>query len=174
MKFGDYIRNNMPFSFSEDNIYVAIQTLKRYIVSQNPIYIIGNGGSAFTASHFCQDLTKLFGANVKSLSDNVGLITAIGNDVSFDKIYTYQLERLAPGLLIAISFSGKSPNIVNAMKYYVNDRHLETLLFTGKDGGDLVNIAPIQINISSNDIYFVEGMHSLLLHFIIDQLFKTR
>ena len=117
---------------------------------QKQVFIIGNGGSGTTASHLAEDLAKgtipdaslndeeFQRLRVQSLTDNVGWIMAVGNDLAYDQIFVQQLMNLAqPGdLLIAISGSGNSPNILNAVDW-ANRHGVKTFGLTGYSGGQL-------------------------------------
>jgi D-sedoheptulose 7-phosphate isomerase len=138
------------------------------------IFIIGNGGSAATASHFAEDLAKgTCPTNAEcfpkaiALTDNVPFITALGNDEGYQNVFIGQLRTLAlePDLLIAISVSGNSPNILNAV-HWANERKLITFGLTGCTGGELASIASDCIQVPSDDFGIVESIHSFILHYI--------
>ena len=151
----------------------------RYCIKNNiPILLMGNGGSAFSTAHFAQDINKVLGGNAFSLTDNYGLITAIANDCGYEEIFSFQIENFALNnsfpvkkipLIIAISYSGLSKNILNAAKYSRNIGY-PVLSFTGNDGGKLVELSNLNINIPSDNIYAVESTHSILFHYFIDTL----
>ncbi|MBR4195992.1 MAG: SIS domain-containing protein [Synergistaceae bacterium] len=141
------------------------------------VYTIGNGGSAATASHMAVDLGK--GANekpgpegnffrVECLADNVPTITAIANDISYDDIFVFQLERkLKPGdLLIAISGSGNSPNIVKAAEY-AGSIGVPVVGITGYDGGKLGRMCDFRMHCPVNDMQISEDIHMMFDHMLM-------
>lgn len=137
------------------------------------VFIIGNGGSASTASHFRCDLVK--GTVVKdkkrikamSLSDNTETITAIGNDISYEDIFAEQLKNfLSKGdLLIAISASGNSPNIIKAVTY-AKTAGVVIVGLTGFGGGKLKQLSDKCIVINSYEYGVVEDLHLMLGHIL--------
>lgn len=129
---------------------VLLQTTQNHGI----IYICGNGGSASTASHFMNDFNKGIN-NFKGdffrfmcLSDNVATITAIANDISYDEIYRHQLiGRLGPNdIVIGISGSGNSANVINAIEY-ANECGNITISLTGYNGGILKNLSTHNIHV---------------------------
>ena len=122
---------------------------------QNTIYVVGNGGSGSTASHFVSDLLKTSilentpRFRAISLTDNIPVLSAWANDTSYENIFVGQLENFLQSndVVIAISGSGNSPNVINAIKY-ANNQDIQTISFTGKDGGDLARLTKINLTIS--------------------------
>lgn len=119
-------------------------------VNKKTIYFIGNGGSAATCSHFANDLTLLTRETdatpykVVSLCDNNAIITAVANDCGLEKLFVKQLENLAEegDLLVAISASGKSKNLLNAARY-AKENALTTIGLAGFNGGPLKNVCDV-------------------------------
>ncbi len=149
------------------------------------VFVIGNGGSGANASHICEDLGKGTLSDfenqkrlkVMSLTDNTPYILAWANDTSYDRIFVEQLKNFAqPGaLLIAISGSGNSPNVVKAVEY-ANQHGMKTFGMTGYDGGELRRIAHNSLHVSSFNMGVVESVHAVVFHYILDTLcerFKT-
>lgn len=144
------------------------------------VLVFGNGGSAATASHFICDLVKTAGVpgqpklDAVSLADNVAMMTAIGNDISYDDIFQYSLESLAhPGdLVIAISCSGNSKNVINACEW-AKKNGITIAGLTGFTGGKLKEMADIHIHIPSDNFGLVEDLHLAINH-MISQGLKTR
>lgn len=138
------------------------------------IFVIGNGGSAANASHFATDLGKL-SANrnarrfrVQSLADNVPWITALGNDYNFNTIFVDQLQNMArPGdLLVAISVSGASGNLISAVQW-ANENRLETVALVGKSGqGQLAYEAKNKIIINEDHYGRAEDIQMTILHMV--------
>jgi D-sedoheptulose 7-phosphate isomerase len=149
------------------------------------VFIIGNGGSGSNASHFCEDLGKGtlrredFDNDAKrrlrvlSLTDNSPYLLAWGNDEGFDRVFVEQLKNLAsPGdLLIAISGSGNSPNILRAVEW-ANRKGLKTFGCTGFNGGRLRELAQQNLHVPLDDMGIVESIHLTAFHWIIDDLHR--
>lgn len=143
------------------------------------IFFFGNGGSAATASHFCEDLGKGTlsgpgaGRRIKaiSLTDNTPYITAWANDEGYEVVFEQQLANLAePGdLTVAISGSGNSLNVLKATDY-ANRNDLFTIGMTGYDGGRLGKMVKLHIHVPSFDMGLVEGVHLLLVHYVIGKV----
>ena len=138
------------------------------------MFFIGNGGSAATASHFANDVgignrswAKPFRA--VSLVDNVPVLTALANDYGYDQVFTLQLKtQMSPGdVVIAISASGNSPNLVGAMEY-ANANGALTVALTGFDGGRLRDLAQICIHVptAKGEYGPVEDVHMVLDHLV--------
>ena len=144
------------------------------------VYFIGNGGSAATASHFANDLaigtrSKKLPFKVMSLTDNSSVITAIGNDYGYDQVFVKQLEAcLGSGdLLVAISASGNSPNILKAVEYTKENSGI-TIGLTGFDGGELKKIVDHVIHVPTvkGDYGPVEDVHMILDHVVGNYLMQ--
>jgi len=148
------------------------------------VFIIGNGGSGTTASHMSEDLGKstlrtedLLDPDKKrlkvlSLTDNAGWIMAVGNDVSYDQIFVQQLMNYGrPGdLLIAISGSGNSPNILRAVEW-ANDHQLITFGLTGYSGGKLRQLQQAGLHVDLPDMGMVESIHLCLFHWMLNDVY---
>jgi D-sedoheptulose 7-phosphate isomerase len=148
------------------------------------VFLIGNGGSGLTASHFCEDLGK--GSlpesalrdeskkrlKVLSLTDNVGWIMAVGNDLAYDQIFVQQLMNYgSPGdVLIAISGSGNSRNVLNAVDW-ANRHGLVTFGLTGYDGGRLKALQHDGLHVDLNDMGMVESIHLCLHHWVLNDVY---
>lgn len=137
------------------------------------VLIAGNGGSAATASHMANDLTmtvRRFGApgfRAVSLADNVAVLTAAANDVSYDQIFEMQIRALARSgdLLLVLSASGNSPNIVRALEC-AHDLGLTSVALLGMGGGRAARLADVSIVVSSSDYGPIEDAHLVLNHLI--------
>lgn len=135
------------------------------------IYVVGNGGSAATASHFACDLAK--GARtegvapfrVVALTDNVPLLTAWANDVSYEQVFAQQLAPLirAGDTLVAISASGSSPNVLAAARVALQ-RGAEVIALTGASGGKLYRLASLIVRVPAASIEQVEDAHMMVSH----------
>ena len=138
------------------------------------VFILGNGGSASTASHFACDLAKntrqegLPHFRAIGLTDNMAMFSALANDEGFENVFSEQLASLVRtgDIVIAISASGNSQNVINAAE--VAHRYEATVIgFTGFDGGRLRQLANINIHVNSNIIEHVEDTHLMLEHLIV-------
>lgn len=148
------------------------------------VFLIGNGGSGLTASHFCEDLGKgtIRDADLRdeskkrlkvlSLTDNLGWIMAVGNDWAYDQIFVQQLMNYgsAGDLLIAISGSGNSPNVLNAVDW-ANRHGLLTFGLTGYNGGRLKAMQQDGLHVDLNDMGMVESIHMCLHHWVLNDVF---
>ena len=135
------------------------------IKNKNKIMFCGNGGSAADSQHLAAELTGRYRKNrsplpALALSTDTSAITAIGNDFSFDDIFTRQVEAIGkPGdILYAISTSGKSNNIINAVNK-ARSTNIKTIGVTGAGGGDLINICDIVIKVPANRPDRIQEMH---------------
>jgi D-sedoheptulose 7-phosphate isomerase len=152
----------------------VIDVLQQARTRGSQVFILGNGGSASTASHFACDLAKntrqegLPHFRVIGLTDNMAMFSALANDEGYEKVFSEQLASLIrPGdIVIAISASGNSQNVINAAE--MAHRHEATVIgFTGFDGGRLGQIANINLRVNSNIIEHVEDIHLMLEHLIV-------
>jgi D-sedoheptulose 7-phosphate isomerase len=143
------------------------------------VFICGNGGSGANASHFCEDLAKCTlrdfegqkRLKVLSLTDNTAGIMAWANDEGYDRIFVEQLKNLgsAGDLLVAISGSGNSPNILKAVDW-ANRHGLVTVGITGFGGGQLKTLARHNVHAGVDDMGMCESLHLVLFHWVIDDL----
>lgn len=151
----------------------ACNSIEMAMEAQIPIYVIGNGGSAAISQHFACDHSKgiytdcSMRPNVISLATNVPLITAIANDISYDEVFAQQLEYVpeGEGLLIAISSSGNSPNIVKAIER-AKARKIPSISFTGFTGGLARQLATMNVHVNCSNYGVVEDAHQMIMHVI--------
>ena len=148
------------------------------------IFVFGNGGSATTATHICEDLGKSSlrhdelhdetkkRLKVLSLTDNLGWILALGNDLGYDHIFVQQLMNYGTkdDLAIAISGSGNSPNVLLAVDW-ANRHGLKTFALTGFDGGKLRRMAHSGMHVPLDDMGMVESIHLCLFHWVLNDVF---
>ena len=155
----------------------AIDLLQQARIKGSQVFILGNGGSASTASHFACDLAKntrqegLPHFRVIGLTDNMAMFSALANDEGYENVFSEQLASLVrPGdIVIAISASGNSKNVINAAE--MAHRNEATVIgFTGFDGGRLGQLANINIHVNSNTIEHVEDIHLMLEHLIVSSI----
>ena len=135
------------------------------------IFVCGNGGSASTASHFACDMVKgaSYGRSkrfrILALTDSLPTLTAYSNDVSYDCVFAEQLQNLASAgdVVMAISGSGNSPNVIRAVEY-ANSIGCETIALTGRDGGKLGLLAKLQIRVAEPHMGRIEDGHMVVCH----------
>src|SRR4030081_3614243 len=152
---------------------VAIEGLKEVRDSNRHIFVCGNGGSASTASHFACDMVKgaSFGREsrfrIMALTDSLPTITAYSNDVSYDCVFAEQMKKFAqPGdVVMAISGSGNSPNVLRAIEYG-KSIGCRTIALTGRDGGKLAPLAEINIQAKIPHMGRIEDVHMIVAHMI--------
>ena len=159
----------------------AIEWFREARQQDRQIFVCGNGGSAATASHFVCDMVK--GASferearfrILALTDSLPTITAYSNDVAYDCIFTEQLKNFARSgdLVMAISGSGNSPNVVNAVEY-ANSIGCRTLALTGRDGGKLGPMAALNVQVPVPHMGRIEDGHMIICHMIAYRFMEER
>ena len=152
-----------------------IAILEAFEKTKGKIYIIGNGGSAATASHMVNDLgiglkrRGIRSFDVESLNDNTPVCTAIANDIGYENVFYMQLKgRITENdILIALSCSGNSENIIKAVTY-AKEQKSTIIGATGFDGGELMQKSDINFHVptAKNEYGLVEDMHMILDHII--------
>jgi D-sedoheptulose 7-phosphate isomerase len=160
-----------------DLIAEVINILHEARMSGRQIFIMGNGGSASTASHFVCDLAKntrhpgLPHFRVIGLTDNMAIFSAYANDEGYDQVFSQQLANLVKpdDIVIGISASGNSTNVLNGIEEAKKNR-ARTIAFTGFNGGQLGPMVDIHIHVNSNIIEHVEDIHLMLEHMIVKTL----
>jgi D-sedoheptulose 7-phosphate isomerase len=156
------------------------EMLYRAYRNEKHVFTLGNGGSASTASHMAADLAKnTIGPNMErfrilSLNDNVALVTALSNDVGYDQVFAEQLTNLIrPGdVLISISGSGNSPNVLRAMRY-ARASSATNIALLGFDGGQAMELADEYVLVPASDYGIVEDLHMVLDH-VLTAYFTAR
>lgn len=154
-----------------EEVAEAVSAIKAAYDREATIYVFGNGGSAATASHFvcdfnkgiCEKSDKKF--NLICLSDNTPMITAIANDISYDDIFYFQLKnKLKPtDLIIAISGSGNSKNVIKAVEY-AKEVGTKAVGITGYSGGKLRQLADYRMHVAIDDMQVTEDVHMAFDH----------
>jgi D-sedoheptulose 7-phosphate isomerase len=160
-------------SLSQTALEQLIQTLRTVWQEDRQVFIIGNGGSASNASHFATDLGK--GSSDKlgkrfrvlSLTDNVSWITALGNDYAYDEVFSRQLANYgrAGDLLLAVSVSGNSPNLVKAVEW-ANANGMTTAALVGGKRGRLAEISHQVLTVNDTHYGRVEDVQMHVLHML--------
>ncbi len=148
--------------------------MARALAARQKVFFFGNGGSAADAQHLAAELVGRFGRERRALpamalTTDTSAITAVANDSSFEKIFARQIEALAePGdVAVGISTSGKSPNVVAAIRA-AKERGLVTVGMTGGSGGDLATAANYCIQIPSDNTARVQEKHILIGHLLCE------
>lgn len=167
-------------TFDKAPMREVLDVFDRVTDAGGTVWVAGNGGSAAIADHTVCDCTK--GTHVEghrplrtiSLASNVPMLTALGNDISYDAVFSEQLKYyLVEGdALLVVSSSGNSPNVVNACRY-ANDMGVPTVAFVGFKGGTLKDIAQHVVHIAVDNYGIVEDTHQSLIH-CITQYLKAR
>ncbi|QKF78371.1 D-sedoheptulose 7-phosphate isomerase [Arcobacter defluvii] len=152
----------------EEASKLAVETLK----NGNKILLCGNGGSAADAQHIAAELTGRYKTERRglpgiALTTDTSALTAIGNDYGYDRVFDRQVEALANhgDLIIGISTSGNSKNVLNAFKV-AKEKGCKTLGFSGRDGGEMNKLSDINLVVPSNNTPRIQEMHILFGHTI--------
>ena len=143
------------------------------------IYICGNGGSAATASHFQNDFNKCVSEYIEipfrfyCMNDNIATVMAIANDIGYEEVFRFQLQgNLEPGdILIAISGSGNSENIINAVEY-AKQQGNQVIGLTGFDGGRLKKLSDISLHVPVMSMQVTEDIHMIFDHLMMSVFYK--
>jgi D-sedoheptulose 7-phosphate isomerase len=159
----------------------AIEVIRTAWEKGSQIIVFGNGGSAMTALHYITDWNKMIYLNTgrqfkgRTLVDNIGIITAYSNDISYDDVFKEQLKNIGNqgDLVIAISGSGNSKNIINAVNY-ANENGMETLGLSGFNGGELKKIVKNSIWVNIYDMQIVEDIHMIFGHIVMQKFCKIK
>ena len=169
------ILNQLDHNNLEPCVTAIIDTFKR----GNTLYVAGNGGSATTASHMQVDFSFFvryftpFRPKIRALTDNVPMMTAVGNDTSFDDIFVEQLKGhfIEGDSLLCISASGNSENVVRAAEY-ANEHGGTSICWVGFSGGKLKEVSNISLHLENEkgDYGPIEDMHMILDHMIVNYL----
>ena len=163
-----------------DDIFAAAEAIWAAYMRDATVYIFGNGGSAATASHFVCDFNKGISEkkakkfNLICLNDNSPMLMAIANDYSYDEIFYYPLKgRLKPtDLVIGISGSGNSTNVLRAVKY-AKEIGAKVIGITGYDGGKLKELSDYHMDAMIDDMQIAEDIHMIFDHMLF-HLFNNK
>jgi len=176
---GDYIDGikRCLDEISAETVQAAVDIILGAYRRNRCVFVLGNGGSAATASHFALDLskgTRVAGKNclrATSLTDNVPLLTALSNDIGYAAVFKEQLVNfLSEGdVVIGITASGDSPNVLEAARY-ARSKRAKTIGLIGFGGGRLKEITDIAIILSSRSYRQVEDAHMVLAHLITQEV----
>ena len=175
----DYINLEMRTlgQLDQQAIAAVLSAILRAYEAEGTIYVCGNGGSASTASHMANDFNKGISEYVQkkfrfySLTDNVATMLSISNDISYDEMFRFQLQgRLRKeDLVIGISGSGNSMNVVNALTY-AKEQGVQTVAVCGYSGGKIKELADVVFHVNINNMQIVEDVHLILNHLLMNVL----
>lgn len=154
------------FEFSKE----IVDVLKKSKENKQKVFVAGNGGSAAIAMHYVCDFLKK-GLDSVCLSDNIAYLTAMSNDGGYHGVFRKQLENTASknDILILISSSGNSKNIISALEY-AKEKGMVTIGISGFDGGKLKELADYSAHINCDSYEITEGIHSVFGHFLAEML----
>lgn len=177
----EYINNEIEILKNLDikEIDKALKLLKETLYNEGIIYIIGNGGSSATASHFQNDFNKGISEYTEKkfkfqcLNDNIPTLMAIANDIGFEEVFRFQLKgKLQENdILIAISGSGNSKNIINAVTY-AKECGNKIIGLTGYNGGKLKELSDISLHVPINSMQITEDIHMIFDHLMMSIFYK--
>ena len=189
--FDDFVNeytSTLAKCFSEEmnkKIYFLAKSLREVWCSGNRVFICGNGGSAGNGIHIANDWIygtgncgngeKIKGLKVNSLSSNAAVLTCLGNDLGYENIFSYQLEVQASknDILLALSGSGNSPNIVSAINT-ANEKGLKTFAILAFDGGKCKEIANNPLHFKINDMQIAEDIQLIVGHLCMQWLSNNK
>lgn len=163
-----------------DAIDAAMQLIMEAYSNNKRIFIFGNGGSSATASHYQNDFNKGISEyidtkfNFTCLNDNIATLMAIANDIGFGEVFRFQLtNKLVEGdLIIAISGSGNSVNVINAVEY-AKEQGNKIIGMTGFDGGKLKQLSDVSLHVDVMSMQVTEDVHMIFDHLIMSVFYKT-
>ena len=165
-----YVKENKELGY-ESGMQILVECFTRHKEKDTQIFFIGNGGSSAIASHMTADFMKNGGMKTYSLYDNA-VTTCMGNDYGYEHVFSRPLEFLGQkdDLLVAVSSSGNSPNIVNAINM-ANAKKMETITFTGfKKDNKSRQLGTINVYVPSEKYGIVESIHNLMLQQVVDMI----
>ena len=162
---------------SRDHLFEKVTTKTvESLRDGHKILIFGNGGSAAQAQHFAAELVNKFlkirpPLRAISLTTDTSALTSIANDISFDQVFSRQIEALGErgDVALGLSTSGNSPNVIKAMAT-AKERELFTVAFTGKGGGKLFSLADCLLDVPSQSTPRVQEVHLILLHLLAQEI----
>ena len=163
-----------------DMIDLAMREIEQAYRHDGTVYIFGNGGSASTASHYANDFNKGLSEHLEKkfrficLNDNVPTLMAVANDIGYEEVFRFQLlGRLRPDdLVIGISGSGNSPNVVNALQY-AKEQGVHTMGIVGYDGGKVKQTADVSLHVPVMNMQISEDVHMFFDHLMMTVFMKA-
>jgi D-sedoheptulose 7-phosphate isomerase len=171
--------NNILDQLTHDNLEPVITAIIDTFKRGNTLFVAGNGGSAATASHMQVDFSFFvryftqFRPKIRAITDNIPMMTAVGNDTSFDDIFVEQLKGhfVAGDSVLCISASGNSENVVRAAQF-ANENEGVSIAWVGFSGGKLKDVSQVSLHLENEkgDYGPIEDMHMILDHMIVNYL----
>lgn len=181
--FVDWYKSSLSDAMDKINhleLWSIASIIENTTNSNGKVYLIGNGGSAAIAAHFCHNLCwdvsadRPIGKKVKAimLNEQMSHLTGLANDRHYDDIFKIQLENLLNknDMVIGISASGNSANIIEAIKY-TKETNVQYVTITGQGGGELKKLGGDNINVISNDQQVTEDIQSSICHIVVRMLY---
>ena len=179
IKSSEYFKSYFKASnkVSDDQINQILFQLKKALQNERKVFICGNGGSALTASHYVTDWAKMLWTQKNQrlqaycLNDNTGLITAYANDIEYSQVFSNLVAQYGTkeDILITISGSGNSENLINAIEV-AKSIDLFTISVVGFDGGKIKNMSDLCVHFPVDDMQIAEDLHMSLGHIIMKKL----
>lgn len=163
-----------------EQINQALNLLLEAFEEGNTVYIFGNGGSSATASHYQNDFNKGVSEhtekkfNFQCLNDNVATVMAVANDIGFEEVFRFQLRgHLKAGdIVMAISGSGNSKNVINAVEY-AREQGCRIIGVTGYDGGKLKGLSDVSLHAPVNSMQISEDIHMIFDHLMMSVFYRS-
>lgn len=167
-------------SLDIDSINDALNLLQSTFENGNTVFTFGNGGSSSTASHFQNDFNKGVSEhtekkfNLLCLNDNVSTMMAVANDIGFEEVFRFQLQgHIKPGdVVLAISGSGNSKNVINAVEY-AKAQGCKIIGLTGFGGGKLKELSDVSLHAPINSMQITEDIHMIFDHLMMSIFYKS-
>lgn len=167
-------------SLDIESINAALNLLQSTFENGNTVFTFGNGGSSSTASHFQNDFNKGVSEhtekkfNLLCLNDNVATMMAVANDIGFEEIFRFQLQgHIKPGdVVLAISGSGNSKNVINAVEY-AKEQGCKVIGLTGFSGGKLRELSDVSLHAPINSMQITEDIHMIFDHLMMSIFYKS-
>jgi D-sedoheptulose 7-phosphate isomerase len=161
-----------------DRIAAAVTMIETALANGRKVLVMGNGGSAADAQHLAAEIVGRFKLERRALpaialTTDSSILTAIGNDYGFDAVFSRQVEGLAVSgdVVIGISTSGNSPNVLAALKV-ANEIGCDTISLLGRDGGSIGRISKVPVIVPCNDTPRIQEGHITIIHIICDLVEK--
>lgn len=163
-----------------NEINAALNLLLETFEGGNTVFVFGNGGSSATASHFQNDFNKGVSEhtekkfNFQCLNDNVATVMAVANDIGFEEVFRFQLVgHMKPGdVVLAISGSGNSKNVLNAVEY-AKSQGSKVIGLTGFGGGKLKELSDVSLHVPVNSMQITEDIHMVFDHLMMSIFYRS-
>ncbi len=163
-----------------NEINAALNLLLETFENGNTVFVFGNGGSSATASHFQNDFNKGVSEhtekkfNFQCLNDNVATVMAVANDIGFEEVFRFQLVgHMRPGdVALAISGSGNSKNVLNAVEY-AKSQGAKVIGLTGFGGGKLKELSDVSLHVPVNSMQITEDIHMVFDHLMMSIFYRS-